>query len=66
MIVECKEMNIDLKMPVLEQILRYNIGLPVKYLVLTNGNKTFAFELSENGLIEINELPDILIYKLSD
>ena len=57
MIVECKEMNIDLKVPVLEQILRYNIGLPVKYLVLTNGNKTFAFELSENGLIEINELP---------
>lgn len=57
MIVECKEMNIDLKIPVLEQILRYNIGLPVKYLVLTNGNKTFAFELSINGLIEINELP---------
>jgi len=57
MIVECKEMNTDLKVPVLEQILRYNIGLPVKYLVLTNGNKTFAFELSENGLIEINELP---------
>jgi hypothetical protein len=57
MIVECKEMNIDLKVPVLEQILRYNIGLPVKYLVLTNGNKTFAFELLKNGLIEINELP---------
>ena len=57
MIVECKEMNIDLKVPVLEQILRYNIGMPVKYLVLTNGNKTFAFELSANGLIEINDLP---------
>ena len=57
MIVECKEMNTDLKVPILEQILRYNIGLPVKYLVLTNGNKTLAFELSENGLIEINELP---------
>ena len=57
MIVECKEMNIDLKVPVLEQILRYNIGLPVKYLVITNGNKTVAFELLENGLIEINELP---------
>ena len=57
MIVECKEMNIDLKVPVLEQILRYNIGMPVKYLVLTNGNKTFAFELSADGLIEINDLP---------
>ena len=57
MIVECKEMNIELKVPVLEQILRYNIGMPVKYLVLTNGKKTFAFELSPNGLIEIDDLP---------
>ena len=57
MIVECKEMNIELKVPVLEQILRYNIGVPVKYLVLTNGKKTFAFELSPNGLIEIDDLP---------
>lgn len=57
MIVECKEMNVDLKVPVLEQILRYNMGVPVKYLVLTNGKKTFAFELSANGVIEIDEIP---------
>ena len=57
MIVECKEMNIDLRLPVMEQILRYNLALPVKYLVLTNGKNTFAFEVSQNGLIEINELP---------
>jgi hypothetical protein len=57
MIVECKEMNIDLKLPVVEQILRYHLALPVQYLVLTNGKKTFAFEVSPNGLIEINELP---------
>ncbi len=57
MIVECKEMNVGLKVPVLEQILRYNIALPVKYLVITNGKKTFAFEISLNGLIEIDDLP---------
>jgi len=57
MIVECKEMNIDLRLPVVEQILRYNLALPVKYLVLTNGKKTFAFEVAANGLIEISELP---------
>ncbi len=57
MIVECKEMNVDLKVPVLEQILRYNIAVPVKYLVLTNGRKTIAFERSSNGITEINELP---------
>ena len=58
MIVECKEMNIELNVSVLEQILRYNIGMPVKYLVLTNGRKTLAFELSTAGVIEINELPE--------
>jgi hypothetical protein len=57
MIVECKEMNIDLRLPVVEQILRYNMALPVKYLVVTNGKKTFAFELLTTGLSEINELP---------
>jgi hypothetical protein len=57
MIVECKEMNIDLRLPVVEQILRYNMALPVKYLVVTNGKKTFAFELLTTGLFEINELP---------
>jgi hypothetical protein len=57
MIVECKEMNIELKVPVLEQILGYNISVPVKYLVLTNGKKTFAFELSTGGITEIDELP---------
>src|SRR5690242_935319 len=57
MIVECIEMNIDLRFPVVEQIRRYNLALPVKYLVLTNGKKTFAFEVAANGLIEISELP---------
>ena len=57
MIVECKEMNIDLRLPVLDQILRYNMAVPVKYLVLTNGIKTLAFEISVNGLTELNDLP---------
>jgi hypothetical protein len=57
MIVECKEMNIGLKLPVLEQILRYNISVPVQYLVLTNGKTTIAFERSVHGIVEIQDLP---------
>ena len=57
MIVECKEMNVDLKLPAVEQILRYNMAVPVKYLIITNGNKTLAFEISVSGLSEINDLP---------
>lgn len=57
MIVECKEMNVELKLPVIEQILRYNMAVPVKYLVVTNGATSHAFQLSQNRLIEIDDLP---------
>jgi hypothetical protein len=59
MIVECKEMNVDLKLPVLEQILRYNIGHEVQYLVITNGNNSIAFRLTGDAFIEIDELPSL-------
>lgn len=57
MIVECKEMNAELTLPVMEQILRYNMAVPVKYLVITNGVSNLAYQLSQNSLIEVNELP---------
>jgi hypothetical protein len=57
MIVECKEMNAGLNLPVLEQILRYNIAHQVEYLVMTNGRKSFAYQLAENSFCEIEELP---------
>ena len=59
MIVECKEMNVDLNLPVLEQILRYNIGHEVQYLVITNGNSSIAFRLKGDAFIEIDELPSL-------
>jgi len=59
MIVECKEMNVDLKLPALEQILRYNIGHEVQYLVITNGNNSIAFRLTGDAFIEIDELPSL-------
>lgn len=46
MIVECKEMGVPLGMPVLEQIVRYNMALPVPYLVITNGSNTWCCRLN--------------------
>src|SRR5260221_13003041 len=37
MLVECKAMNERLDRRVLWQVLRYNIALPIKYIVITNG-----------------------------
>ena len=57
MIVECKEMNVQLNETVIKQILNYNISLQVSYLVITNGTSTFA--LSIDGLQHqwIEEIP---------
>ena len=57
MIIECKEMGVNLDKKVLDQVLRYNIILQVPYLVITNGNFCMAFEITGAGLNELEELP---------
>lgn len=60
MIVECKEMDVPLKMNVLEQIVRYNMALPVSFLVITNGVNTFCCKLkgANNAPEFLPQLPD--------
>ena len=58
MIIECKEMNAQLNAKVLEQILRYHITLPAKYLVITNGSYCFGFEKRDEQFYEIYDLPE--------
>ncbi len=57
MMIECKAMEVDLAEKVLEQIVRYNMSVPVNYLVISNGTYTYAWMKEENRLIGINELP---------
>jgi len=42
MLIECKEMNVPLSQQTLEQVVRYNMVIPAKYLVITNGTNTFC------------------------
>jgi len=58
MIIECKEMNVTLSQKTMEQILRYHITLPAKYLVITNGSYCFGFQKKESQFVEINDFPD--------
>src|SRR5258708_4981170 len=37
LMVECKAMEVSLDDTVLAQVLRYNIAIPVQYMVITNG-----------------------------
>jgi len=58
MIIECKEMNAPLNPKVMEQILRYHITLPAKYLVITNGRYCYGFEKKEEQFFEVYQLPE--------
>jgi hypothetical protein len=59
MMIECKEMNTELDEEVLQQVLRYNIAIPVQFIVITNGEQSFGWQKVNNRLDSINELPEI-------
>ena len=58
LMVECKAMEIEINTTAAEQILRYNISLPVRYLVITNGSYCFAFERTGKAFQALMEIPD--------
>jgi hypothetical protein len=58
LMVECKGMEVPLQDGVLQQILRYNIALPVPYLVITNGSSNFAYIRKNNQLQLLEALPE--------
>jgi hypothetical protein len=59
LLVECKEMTVQLDEKVLQQALRYNISLQVPFMVITNGSFTMAFGSKDGVLTEMNELPSM-------
>jgi predicted type IV restriction endonuclease len=58
MMIECKSADVKLDPSVLEQVLRYNISIPVRYLVVTNGKDHFGWARSEGRLDLVKEMPD--------
>ncbi|HEX6333504.1 MAG TPA: type I restriction enzyme HsdR N-terminal domain-containing protein [Flavisolibacter sp.] len=57
MLVECKEPAVRLNEDVLQQVLRYNISVPVTYIVITNGSVTKAWKKQQNELVQLATLP---------
>jgi hypothetical protein len=57
MLVECKAPNILLDDAALQQVLRYNISIPVSYLVITNGKQTYGWEKTGSGVEQLLQLP---------
>ena len=59
MIIECKESNTVIDTTVIEQVIRYNMALSIRYFVVTNGNTTFAYEIDAHNFKELSQLPAI-------
>ena len=57
MMIECKAATIKLDDAVLQQILRYNITVPVPFIIITNGSLTYGWQRKDNNLDLITEIP---------
>ena len=58
MIIECKAPEVSLNENVLQQVLRYNMSVPVKFIVITNGHLTIGWEKAGDSLSQIMSLPE--------
>ena len=61
MMIECKAPSIKLDETVLHQLLRYHISVPAGILLITNGDTTYGWEKTTEGLRLISELPEFKI-----
>lgn len=57
LLVECKAPQVTLTEDVLQQALRYNLSVPAKYIVITNGAATIGWEKKEGRLTLLEDLP---------
>jgi hypothetical protein len=55
-LIECKEMNVVLGQSALTQTLNYFSEIQSRYVVITNGNQTFAFEKLNNVLNAVEHI----------
>ena len=56
-VVECKRPEVELSSEVLDQVIRYNMVLNVRYIVITNGVKTFICRRQGEGYAFIDSVP---------
>jgi len=57
MMLECKAPAVTLNEETLQQVLRYNISVPVQFIVITNGNITVGWRKDGTQLKLLTELP---------
>jgi hypothetical protein len=56
-VVECKRPEVELNADVLDQAVRYNMVLDVKYIIITNGTKTYICGKQDGRYAFMSALP---------
>ena len=56
-VVECKRPDVALDARVIEQAMRYNSVLGVRYLFLTNGKMTYLYTLKRDTFVPLDRIP---------
>lgn len=56
-VVECKRPEVAITQEVLDQTIRYNIVLNVRYMIITNGTKTYICRRQDGGFVFIDTFP---------
>ena len=57
MVVECKRPEVELTQEVLDQAVRYNMALNVRYMIITNGTRTYICQRQGDRFIFIENVP---------
>ncbi len=58
LVVECKRPEVELTGEVLDQAVRYNMVLDVKYMIITNGTKTYMLKKEEGRFRPVEDVPE--------
>ena len=57
MVVECKRPEVELTQEVLDQAVRYNMVLNVRYMIITNGTRTYICQRQGDRFVFIENVP---------
>lgn len=57
-VVECKRPEVKLTASVIEQAMRYNAVLSVRFIILTNGNITYLYRRKGDRFEPMDHIPD--------
>ena len=58
MLIECKAPSVLINDKTFEQVLRYHISIPTSFLVITNGQTTYAWQKENGNLQLLEKLPE--------